>query len=73
MSIDLTLEWSSVTSITVPLLNGVAYFVGVRRPREQGGQPSISRQASFAVGIALIVIATVSPIYSLADNFVLAR
>jgi putative membrane protein len=70
MSLDLTLEWSTVTSITLPLLIGIAYFVRVGELRQQGRQPSRVRQASFACGIALIVIATVGPIDSLADNFV---
>ncbi len=70
MSLDLTLEWSTVTSITLPLLIGVAYFVRVGRLREQGRQPSVARQASFACGIALIVLATVGPMDALADDFV---
>jgi cytochrome c oxidase assembly factor CtaG len=70
MSLDLTLEWSTVTSITLPLLIGVAYFVRVGKLREQGRQPSAWRQASFAGGIALIVLATVGPMDQLADDFV---
>ncbi|HVC07329.1 MAG TPA: cytochrome c oxidase assembly protein [Solirubrobacterales bacterium] len=70
MSLDLTLEWGTVTSLTLPLLIGIAYFVRVGELREQGRQPSTLRQASFASGLALIVVATVGPIDSLADNFV---
>ena len=66
----LSFEWATVTSITLPMLIGVAYFVRVGKLREQGRQPSIVRQASFACGMALIVIATVGPIDSLADDFV---
>ena len=40
MNLDLTLDWSTVTSITLPLLIGVAYFVRVGALREQGRQPS---------------------------------
>ncbi len=69
MSLDLTLDWSTVTSITLPLLIGVAYFVRVGHLREQGRQPSAARQASFACGMALIVIATVGPVDHLADDF----
>jgi putative membrane protein len=67
---DLSLEWATVTSITLPMLIGVAYFVRVGKLREQGRQPSIARQASFACGMAMIVFATVGPIDSLADDFV---
>ncbi len=70
MSLDLTLEWSTITSITLPLLIGVAYFVRVGQLRERGRQPSIARQASFAGGIALIVLATVGPMDVLADDYV---
>ncbi len=70
MSLDLALDWSTVTSITLPLLIGVAYFVRVGHLREQGRQPSPARQASFACGMSLIVIATVGPIDRLADDFV---
>lgn len=70
MSLDLTLDWSTVTSITLPILIGVAYFVRVDHLREQGRQPSTPRQASFAFGMALIVLATVGPLDTLADDFV---
>lgn len=70
MSLDLTLEWSTVTSITLPLAIGVAYFVRVGHLRERGRQPSVARQASFACGMALIVLATVGPMDELADDFV---
>ncbi len=70
MSLDLTLEWSTVTSITLPLLIGVAYFVRVGHLREQGRQPSILRQASFTCGMAMIVLATVGPMDALADDYV---
>jgi cytochrome c oxidase assembly factor CtaG len=70
MGLDLAFEWSTITSITLPLLIGVAYFVRVGQLREQGRQPSIVRQASFAGGIALIVLATVGPMDELADDFV---
>jgi putative membrane protein len=70
MSLDLTLEWSTVTSITLPLLIGVAYFVRVGHLREQGRQPSVARQASFACGMAMIVLATVGPMDALADDYV---
>lgn len=70
MSLDLTLDWSTVTSIVLPLLIGVAYFVRVGHLREQGRPPSLARQASFSCGMALIVIATVGPLDQLADDFV---
>ncbi len=70
MSLDLSLEWATVTSITLPLLIGIAYFVRVGKLREQGRQPSIARQASFACGMALIVLATVGPMDALADDYV---
>lgn len=70
MSLDLTLGWSTVTSIVLPALIGAAYFVRVGSLREQGRQPSAVRQASFACGMALVVIATVGPLDSLADDFV---
>jgi cytochrome c oxidase assembly factor CtaG len=65
-----TLDWSTLTSITLPLLIGVVYFVRVGHLREQGRQPCALRQASFACGMALIVLATVGPIDKLADEFV---
>jgi putative membrane protein len=70
MGLDLTLDWSTATSITLPLLIGVAYFVRAGHLREQHRQPSWPRQASFTAGIALIVIATVGPLDRLADDFV---
>jgi putative membrane protein len=70
MGLDLTLGWSTITSITLPILIGVAYFVRVGHLREQGRAPSTLRQAGFATGMALIVIATVGPIDELADDFV---
>jgi putative membrane protein len=70
MNLDLSFEWSTVTSITLPLLIGVAYFVRVGQLREQGRQPSTWRQASFACGMATIVLSTVGPMDDLADNFV---
>jgi len=70
MNLDLTLDWSTVTSVTLPLLIGVAYFVRVGRLRERGREPSLLRQASFAGGMALIVLATVGPMDALADDFV---
>jgi cytochrome c oxidase assembly factor CtaG len=65
-----TLDWSTLTSITLPLAIGVAYFVRVGHLRALGRQPSAARQASFACGMALIVLATVGPLDSLADDFV---
>jgi putative membrane protein len=70
MGLDLTLDWSTITSITLPILIGVTYFVRVGRLREQGRAPSTLRQASFATGMALIVLATVGPMDELADDFV---
>jgi cytochrome c oxidase assembly factor CtaG len=70
MSLDLTFGWSTVTSITLPLLIGIAYFVRVGHLREQGRQPSLARQVSFTCGMALIVLATVGPVDTLADDFV---
>jgi cytochrome c oxidase assembly factor CtaG len=70
MSLDLTFDWSTVTSITLPLLIGVAYFVRVGHLGERGRQPSLARQASFACGMALIVISTVGPLDALSDDFV---
>jgi cytochrome c oxidase assembly factor CtaG len=66
----LSFDWSTVTSITLPLLIGVAYFVRVGNLREQGRAPSPLRQTSFACGMALIVIATVGPVDELSDDFV---
>jgi cytochrome c oxidase assembly factor CtaG len=70
LTLDLSFEWATVTSITLPMLIGVAYFVRVGKLREEGRQPSLVRQASFAGGMALIVLATVGPLDSLADDFV---
>lgn len=70
MGLDLTLEWSTVTSITLPLLIGIAYFYRVGQLRERGRQPSVARQASFACGLSMIVLSTVGPMDELADNFV---
>lgn len=70
MGLDLTFDWSTVTSITLPLLIGVAYFVRVGHLRVQGRQPSLARQVSFSCGMALIVVTTVGPIDELADSFV---
>ncbi len=70
MSLDLTFDWSTVTSVTLPLLIGVAYFVRVGHLREQGREPSLPRQASFACGMAVIVLTTVGPMDLLADDFV---
>ncbi|HEY2715453.1 MAG TPA: cytochrome c oxidase assembly protein [Solirubrobacterales bacterium] len=70
MGLDLTLEWSTITSITLPLLIGVAYFYRVGQLRERGRQPTLWRQASFTVGLAAIVLSTVGPMDELADDFV---
>jgi putative membrane protein len=70
MSLDLTLDWSTVTSITLPLLIGVAYFARVGHLREQGREPRLARQASFACGMSLIVLSTVGPLDALADDYV---
>jgi putative membrane protein len=70
MSLGITLEWSTITSITLPLLIGVAYFYRVGELRERGRQPSLARQASFACGLSVIVLSTVGPMDVLADDFV---
>ncbi len=70
MGLDLTFDWSTVTSVTLPLLIGVAYFVRVGHLREQGREPSLLRQASFACGMAVIVLTTIGPMDVLADDFV---
>jgi cytochrome c oxidase assembly factor CtaG len=70
MQLGISLEWSTVTSITLPLLIGVAYFYRVGALRERGRQPSLARQASFACGLSVIVLSTVGPMDVLADNFV---
>ncbi len=67
---DLSLEWSTITSITLPILIGVAYFYRVAQLRERGRQPSFWRRASFTFGLAAIVLVTVGPMDDLADNFV---
>ncbi|MBS1879216.1 MAG: cytochrome c oxidase assembly protein [Actinobacteria bacterium] len=67
---DLSLQWSTITSITLPILIGVAYFSRVGRLRERHRQPRLWRQASFTVGLAAIVLVTVGPIDDLADNLV---
>jgi putative membrane protein len=73
MSLDLTLDWSTVSSIAVPVAILIAYFLRTAHLREQGRQPSKLRQASFASGIALIVVATVGPVDHLADELVLGH
>src|SRR5580692_7976832 len=70
LSWDLSLEWSTITSITLPILIGVAYFYRVAQLRERGRQPNLWRQTSFTVGLAAIVLVTVGPMDDLADNFV---
>ncbi|HEY5051962.1 MAG TPA: cytochrome c oxidase assembly protein [Solirubrobacterales bacterium] len=70
MQLGVPLEWSTVTSVTLPLLIGVAYFYRVGVLRERGRQPSPARQASFACGLSVIVLSTVGPMDVLADNFV---
>ncbi|MBS1886209.1 MAG: cytochrome c oxidase assembly protein [Actinobacteria bacterium] len=70
LSWDLSLGWSTITSITLPILIGVAYFYRVGHLRERGRQPSLWRQTSFTVGLAAIVLLTVGPMDDLADNFV---
>jgi cytochrome c oxidase assembly factor CtaG len=70
MNLDLSLEWSTITSITLPLLIGVAYFCRVGQLRERGRQPKLWRQACFAAALAAIVLSTVGPMDELADNFV---
>src|ERR1700753_300332 len=67
---DLSFEWSTITSITLPLLIGVAYFYRVAQRRERNREPRLWRQASFTVGLAAIVLVTVGPMDDLADNFV---
>jgi cytochrome c oxidase assembly factor CtaG len=67
---DLSFEWSTITSITLQILIGVAYFYRVAQLRERGRQPSFWRRASFTVGLAAIVLVTVGPMDDLADNFV---
>ena len=56
LTLDLSFEWTTVSSITLPMLIGIAYFVRVGKLREEGRQPSIVRQASFACGMAMIVL-----------------
>jgi putative membrane protein len=68
--LDVTFEWSTITSITLPILIGVAYFYRVAVLRERGRQPSFARQASFTIGMSMIVLATIGPMDELADNFV---
>lgn len=70
MNLDLTLEWSTITSITLPILIGVAYFYRVGHLRERARQPALWRQASFTVGLSVIVLVTVGPMDELADDFV---
>ncbi|MBS1860552.1 MAG: cytochrome c oxidase assembly protein [Actinobacteria bacterium] len=70
LSWNLSLEWSTITSITLPILIGVAYFYRVGHLRERNRQPDLWRQASFTVGLAAIVLVTVGPMDDLADNFV---
>jgi cytochrome c oxidase assembly factor CtaG len=70
MNLDLTLDWSTVTAIALPLLIGVAYFVRVGHLRESHRQPSVARQASFACGMSVIVLSTVGPMDELADELV---
>jgi len=70
MQLGIPLEWSTVTSISLPLLIGVVYFYRVGQLRERGRQPSLARQASFACGLSVIVLSTVGPMDVLADNFV---
>ena len=70
MNLELTLDWSTVSAITLPLLLGVAYFVRVGHLREQGRAPQTARQASFACGLALTLVATVGPLDALSDDFV---
>jgi cytochrome c oxidase assembly factor CtaG len=70
LSWDLSLEWSTITSITLPILIGVAYFYRVGQLHERGRQPRLWRQTSFTVGLAAIVLVTVGPMDDLADNFV---
>jgi cytochrome c oxidase assembly factor CtaG len=70
LSWDLSFEWSTITSITLPILIGVAYFYRVGQLRERNRQPKLWRQASFTVGLAAIVLVTVGPMDDLADNFV---
>ena len=66
--LGLTLDWSTLSAIAVPLLIGIAYFK--RASRLGGRRPSLLRQASFACGLALIALATVGPLDTLADDFV---
>ncbi len=70
MSLDISLNWSTVTEIALPLLLGIAYFVRVGHLRAHGRAPRRARQAAFAAGLALVVIATVGPLDGLADDFV---
>ncbi len=47
MQLGIPLEWSTVTSITLPLLIGVVYFVRVGHLRERGAsRASRARRAS---------------------------
>jgi putative membrane protein len=66
----MTFDGDTLLQILLPTLFGVAYFVRVDRLRERGRAPSRIRQASFAAGLAVVVIATVGPMDTLADEFV---
>lgn len=69
----MTLSWSTVSAVVVPVLIGVAYFARVSRLRAQGRAPSALRQASFAAGLTLVVIATVGPLDRLAEELVVGH
>jgi putative membrane protein len=59
--------------LAVPLAAGVAYLVRARALERQGRPVPALRQASFALGLALVVVSLVSPVAHLGEELLLAH
>jgi putative membrane protein len=69
MQLGISLDAETAFALLLPLLIGAAYCVRVSHLRERGASPSRTRLACFGAGLALVVLATVGPLDTLADEF----
>lgn len=61
---------SSLPELLLPIVLGLAYFRRVHHLRRRDAAPSRLRQLSFTAGLLLVLVATVGPMDTLADELV---